>query len=71
MNEIHLKVFCFPITLKCNLRCKLCGANSPYYASPYHPSIDDLFDQLDALFRLVSYIDKFDIGGGEDRKSVV
>ena len=65
MNEIHLRVFCFPITLKCNLRCKLCGANSPYYASPYHPSIDDLFDQLDALFRLVSYIDKFDIGGGE------
>ena len=64
-NDIRLKVFCFPITLKCNLKCKLCGAHSPYYKKPYHPTKEDLQHQLDDLFQLVSFIDKFDIGGGE------
>ena len=64
-NGIYLKVFCFPVTLKCNLRCKLCGAHSPYYEIPYHPSFQNLCLQLEKLFGFVSYIDKFDIGGGE------
>ena len=62
---IRLPIFCFPITLRCNLKCKLCGAHSPYYANPYHPTLEELYRQLDSLFQVISHIDKFDIGGGE------
>ncbi|MDR1377852.1 MAG: hypothetical protein LBJ36_02210 [Synergistaceae bacterium] len=64
-DAIRLKVFCLPITLRCNLKYKLCGAHSPYYKNPYHPTLNSIKRQIDALFDVVGFIDKFDIGGGE------
>lgn len=57
--------FCFPVTLRCNLKCKLCAEHSPYYKEPYHPLYKELSKQLDTLFQLVENIGKFDITGGE------
>lgn len=64
-NGINIKLFCFPITLRCNLKCKLCGAYSPYYTKPYHPTLEWLSQQIKDLFEIVNIIEKFDIGGGE------
>ena len=63
--NVKYERFCFPVNLKCNLRCKLCAEHAPYYEKPYYPSFTELTEQLDALFHLVEHIGKFDITGGE------
>lgn len=55
----------FYVTLRCNLKCKLCAAHAPYYKDPWHPSMDDLCRQVDRFFELVSFIGHFSITGGE------
>ncbi len=65
MNAVSLERFCFPVTLRCNLHCKLCAERSPYYEKPYHPSFDDLTAQIDVLFSLTEHIGNLDITGGE------
>lgn len=64
-NQMILKRICFPVTLKCNLRCRLCAEQSPYYPKPYHPSAERLQEQISRLFELVDYTERFDITGGE------
>lgn len=63
--NMNYERFCFPVTLRCNLRCKLCAEHSPYYNRPYYPSLEELILQIDGLFRLTDSIGKFDITGGE------
>ena len=65
MINVSYERFCFPITLRCNLKCKLCAEHAPYSKRPYHPKFHELTKQLDQLFRLVNHIGKFDITGGE------
>lgn len=65
MIDVSYERFCFPVTLRCNLKCKLCAEHAPYSHRPYHPNFYELTKQLDQLFRLVSHIGKFDITGGE------
>lgn len=64
-EPLRLKRFCIPVTLRCNLRCKLCAERAPYYKTPYHPSLSELTAQIDALFYIADGIDLFDITGGE------
>lgn len=63
--SMQIKRLCFPVTLRCNLRCKLCAERSPYYKNPYHPSLGELIGEADALFQIIGNIDNFDITGGE------
>lgn len=63
--DITYERFCFPVTFRCNLNCKLCAEHSPYNKKPYHPSLKELKTQMDELFRIVTHIGKFDITGGE------
>lgn len=63
--DIRYERFCFPITFRCNLNCKLCAEHAPYAERPYHPTLQFLKEQVDQLFSLVEYIGKFDITGGE------
>ncbi|TWH60038.1 Molybdenum cofactor biosynthesis enzyme [Desulfitobacterium sp. LBE] len=65
MNDESLERVCFPVTLRCNLRCKLCAERSPYYEKPYHPTFDELTVQIDRLFSLTEHVGKLDITGGE------
>lgn len=53
------------ITLKCNLKCKLCSAYAPYYTDARHPALEDTKEALKRFFLIVSYVDKFTICGGE------
>ena len=63
--DIRYERFCFPVTFRCNLNCKLCAEHAPYAERPYHPSLEFLKEQVEQLFSLVEYIEKFDITGGE------
>jgi len=64
-QQLDIKRFCIPVTLRCNLRCKLCAERAPYYQQPYDPELRDLTGQIDALFTLADRITMFDITGGE------
>lgn len=63
--DIRYERFCFPVTFRCNLNCKLCAEHAPYAERPYHPTLKFLKEEVDQLFALVEYIGKFDITGGE------
>lgn len=52
------------VTLRCNLNCKLCVISSPYYRSPWHPSLDYVNKVTDKLFEIANYI-IYDLTGGE------
>lgn len=52
------------VTKRCTLKCKLCGALSPYIEN-YHPTIDFLRREVDAFFRIVDKTGIIDISGGE------
>ncbi|TCO76454.1 radical SAM protein [Marinisporobacter balticus] len=53
------------ITYRCNLRCKLCTAYSPYYEIPPHFNFEELKKSIDKYFEIVDYVEKFTISGGE------
>ncbi len=55
----------FYVTMRCNLKCKLCAAHAPYYTNPWHPSIETLCQQADRFFEIVRYIGHFSLTGGE------
>lgn len=53
------------ITHRCTLKCKLCGAYSPYYLPTPHWTFDKLKIYIDSYFNIVDYVEKFTISGGE------
>lgn len=52
------------VTLRCNLKCKLCVISSPYYTNPWHPTLEYVNSVTDRLFEIANF-DIFDITGGE------
>lgn len=64
-EALRIKRFCLPVTLRCDLRCRLCAEHAPYYETPYHPSFRELTAQIDALFLIADGVDLFDLTGGE------
>lgn len=64
-EQLTVERFCIPVTLRCNLRCKLCAERAPYYEQPYHPVLSDLIAQVDRFFTIVDNVTMFDLTGGE------
>lgn len=64
-NEFHLTNTTLVVTMRCNLRCKLCAVSVPYYKHPEHYSIELLKKTVDRYFMAVDRVDKFTINGGE------
>jgi hypothetical protein len=62
IQEKHLSL---AITLKCNLRCVLCSAASPYYRNPTIYSSEILNRSVDEYFNVVDKVVKFALTGGE------
>lgn len=52
-------------TMKCNLKCKLCGVLVPHYEYCPQMSIEEFENMLDALFQIVDHVGKLQITGGE------
>ena len=55
----------FYVTLRCNLKCKLCAVYAPYYKDPFHPTLEYLLMCIDRYFEIVDRIRLFSISGGE------
>lgn len=55
----------FYVTLRCNLRCKLCAVYAPYYKNPFHPTTEYLCQCIDRYFEIVDHIRLFSVSGGE------
>lgn len=56
------------VSLVCNLKCKLCAANAPYYniiGKPENSTVSELMDGVKKFFSVVDYVDYFGITGGE------
>jgi hypothetical protein len=51
-------------TLACNLKCKLCILDAPYYKEPFHPDTQYIKDVTDRAFALGDY-EIFEFNGGE------
>lgn len=65
MNKIRMTNVTLAVTLRCDLKCKLCAVFAPYYEQPPHYSTDTLKRSIERYFNLVEYVDKFTISGGE------
>ncbi len=64
-NELHLLKVALIATHRCTLKCKLCAERTPYYTSRYHPSLEEIKQELTAYFSIVDYTMKLEISGGE------
>lgn len=64
-QTIHLSNTTLVVTLRCNLKCKLCAVSAPYYTEPPHYSFTFLAKSIDQYFQAVDYVDKFTVNGGE------
>ena len=54
------------VTWKCNLNCRLCAAFIPFESKElYDFSISSLKDSIDQYFKIVSYVNKLTVTGGE------
>lgn len=62
---ISLKMINLTPTMKCNLKCKLCGVLVPHYEYRPQMSVDEFKKTLDATFQIVDYVEKVQITGGE------
>ncbi len=65
MKELNMPRLCFYVSLRCNLRCKLCGSFSPYYDVHYHPDMQKLCGDVDRCFEIVDHVGICNISGGE------
>lgn len=52
-------------TMRCNLRCALCGVLVPQYDYRPHMSVEEFSQTLDALFSVVDRVGRLQITGGE------
>lgn len=52
-------------TVRCNLKCKLCNAYSPYYSKEAHYSYECLSKTIMKYFEVVDSVEKFTVAGGE------
>lgn len=63
--EVNISRGGFYVTLRCNLKCKLCAAWAPYYETPWHPTTEELCSQIDRFFEVVDHFGHFSLTGGE------
>lgn len=55
----------FYVTLRCNLKCRLCAVYAPYYKEPFHPTLEYLNQCIDQYFKVVERVRLFSVSGGE------
>jgi hypothetical protein len=62
---IRQKHLSLALTLRCNLKCKLCSAGSPYYDNPTLYSAETLNRSIDEYFKIAASVEKLTLTGGE------
>lgn len=64
-EKLQQKCATLVLTLRCNLNCRLCCAQMPYYKNPTHYPIEILKKTVDRYFMVVDHVDRFTLSGGE------
>lgn len=64
-NEFKLERISLILLMNCNLKCKGCCVQAPYYKKKYNPSLDFIKLEIDCLFQIVDRINFFSVEGGE------
>lgn len=64
-NPICVEMVNFTPTMKCNLKCKLCGVLVPQYGYCPQMAVDEFDRTLDAVFEIIDHVSKLQITGGE------
>lgn len=64
-NNICVEMVNFTPTMRCNLKCKLCGVLVPHYSYCPQMTVDEFEKSLEAMFQVVDYVRKLQITGGE------
>lgn len=64
-NPICLPMVNLTPTMKCNLKCKLCGVLVPQYEYRPHMTTDEFSRMLKAVFAIIDHVGKVQITGGE------
>ena len=65
MKSFSMRHSGLTMSLRCNLKCKLCAAYSPYYDDPPTFSFEFLKKSIDKYFEVVDYVELFTLAGGE------
>ncbi len=65
MNDFKLERISLILLLGCNLKCKHCCVQAPYYEHKYYPSLEFIKHEIDRLFQISSTIHYFSLEGGE------
>lgn len=65
MSKIQLSRINFTPTMRCNLKCKLCGVLVPHYECKPHMSDEEFKETLDRVFQVVDYVQQIQFTGGE------
>jgi organic radical activating enzyme len=65
MEKLILPNTTLVVSLRCDLKCKLCAVSAPYYDIPPHFTFNELRGSIDVYFGTVDFVDKFTLNGGE------
>jgi len=64
-DNIHLPVINLCPTMRCNLKCSLCGVLVPQYEYRPHMSLEDFSVMLKTIFQIIDSTGKLQLTGGE------
>lgn len=64
-DRFELERISLILTMRCNLRCRDCCVQAPYYQEKYHPTLEFIKSEIDRLFQIADIIRFFSIEGGE------
>lgn len=64
-REFSLYRIALTLTHKCNLSCKLCLEQVPYFHDNFHADFELMKAQIDSFFNIVTYVKKIELAGGE------
>jgi len=64
-DSIHIRQCALLISLRCNLKCKLCLVYAPYYKNPQDFALEEVIKSIDTYFSLIDTCSTFNIQGGE------
>lgn len=65
MDILHLPMINLTPTMRCNLKCRLCGVLVPQYKYRPHMTLTEFFHTLAEVFNIVDRVGKLQITGGE------
>ncbi len=64
-KEINVEMVNLTPTMRCNLKCKLCGVLVPHYSYCPQMAKDEFINSLKAVFEIIDHVNKLQITGGE------